>query len=113
VDPEPLGFDDQGWTARVEVPHGHPAFEGHFPGRPILPAIVQLDLVARIAEAAGLAPLAAVPNLRLRHAVGPGATLEIRLERPDPSGCARFSIRHGETLVTTGSLVVASRGAVR
>ena len=38
-------------SLRFEVPADHPAFPGHFPGRPILPGVVLLDAVL---QAAGL-----------------------------------------------------------
>lgn len=33
------------------VPHDHPAFEGHFPGQPILPGVVLLDRTLLAASA--------------------------------------------------------------
>ena len=35
--------------ARLAVPAEHPAFAGHFPGRPVLPGVVQLDWAVRLA----------------------------------------------------------------
>ena len=36
---------DRAHTATVRVPGSHPALAGHFPGRPIVPAVVLLDCV--------------------------------------------------------------------
>ena len=44
-------------TRRIEIGADHPAFDGHFPGRPILPGVALLAAV--LEAAAGEAPLAA------------------------------------------------------
>jgi 3-hydroxymyristoyl/3-hydroxydecanoyl-(acyl carrier protein) dehydratase len=41
-----------GTTVTVLVPPQHPAFEGHFPGAPLLPGVVLLDEVLRVVEEA-------------------------------------------------------------
>ncbi len=33
------------YRARAEVPPTHPCLPGHFPGQPVVPAVVMLDLV--------------------------------------------------------------------
>lgn len=44
----------EGWQASATFvfPAGYPGFAGHFPGKPILPAIVQLAAVRYLAECA-------------------------------------------------------------
>ena len=41
-----------GITGRVTLPGDLPAFDGHFPGRPILPGVAQLLLALRLLEQA-------------------------------------------------------------
>ena len=41
-----------GTTVTVLVPPQHAAFEGHFPGAPLLPGVVLLDEVLRVVEEA-------------------------------------------------------------
>jgi 3-hydroxyacyl-[acyl-carrier-protein] dehydratase len=91
---------DEGWRAEVEVGKDSSWFEGHFPGEPILPAVGQVDLVARLAarigeqEGAILAGrfLAALGTLRLSSPVRPGDRLVVSLTRPDEHGAARFHL---------------------
>ncbi|GGN05667.1 hypothetical protein GCM10010967_46080 [Dyadobacter beijingensis] len=41
-------------TCRVQIDAGHPVFEGHFPGSPVLPGVVQVEMVkAALANALG------------------------------------------------------------
>jgi 3-hydroxymyristoyl/3-hydroxydecanoyl-(acyl carrier protein) dehydratase len=40
---------DAAWTSRLDVDPSHPAFDGHFPGRPVLPGVA---LLAAVIEAA-------------------------------------------------------------
>ena len=72
---------------RIEIGADHPAFAGHFPGRPVLPGVA---LVAEAMEAARADPtfaaaIGAAPRLavvKFLAPVGPGTTLgiELRLE---------------------------------
>lgn len=70
---------------RLEIPASGPLFEGHFPGRPILPAVALLDRTVRAlagtAAPAGATALRGIANLRLRRPVLPGDVLDV--ETPD------------------------------
>ena len=72
-------------TRRIDIAADHPAFAGHFPGRPLLPGVA---LVAEVLEAAaaerGLKEaLGASPQLsvvKFLAPVLPGAVLEIAFQ---------------------------------
>ena len=97
-----------GWGCRIAIPEGHPVFEGHFPGRPVMPAIAHLALAAQVLAAATgrAAAIVAVPFLRLRRPVVPGEVLEVSIHQPASDGAVPFEIRRGEERVSNGILVV-------
>ncbi len=107
----------EGTRFTVEIPAESPAFRGHFPGRPILPAVAQLALVeqglARLAEAdSSRSPaIVEISGLRLRRTVGPGDRLTLQLGAANPTGQCRFEIRAGEASVSGGSVRAGSEEA--
>lgn len=92
-----------------DVPLDHPAFDGHFPGRPILPGVVLLGRAVRaLGEALGEPPSAyEIASAKFLRPVPPGATLRIRVE---PTGERwRFDIFDGDHAVATGVLKVREK----
>ena len=71
-----------GIVRRIDIPHDHPAFDGHFPGQPILPGAALLAEVLeaacsepRLAALVGSAPKLGVVKFLLP--VLPGARIDI------------------------------------
>jgi 3-hydroxyacyl-[acyl-carrier-protein] dehydratase len=87
-------------TATIDVPQGGPLFEGHFPGRPVLPGVT---LVSLAVEAVGGGPLRVIPHFRLRRPVGPGDHLSLESSE-DAGGVTRVEIRRGSAVVANGTL---------
>lgn len=89
------------WT----VPVDHPAFAGHFPGRPIVPGVVLLDQAILFAEQWLGQPGCAwqVGNAKFLSPVGPGETLRFALQRKT-SGSVSFTVQATERTVASGSL---------
>src|SRR5262245_56472489 len=90
----------RGWSAGVRVPPGAPLFEGHFPGRPVVPGIALLLLIADLATEH--AALETVPvrlrGVRFRAPVGPGAALIVHFEE------GRFSVSEADAIAVVGEM---------
>lgn len=96
---------DGGWNATVRVAPDSPWFAGHFPGEPVLPAMAQIGLVARLhAETAGPGSPTALPNLRLAGPVLPGDVVTVHLDRTDPTGRAVFRLEKQDDKVSSGTM---------
>lgn len=89
------------------VPSSGPLYEGHFPGRPILPGVGLLDLALRALAAAGASPtLREIAALRLRRLVAPGEHLELEVKAFDPDGRVRLEVRRAAEVVANGVVVL-------
>ena len=90
------------WT----VPLDHPAFAGHFPGTPILPGVVLLDVALQIiAKTRGIAlDLCEISSVKFLSPASPGAELVIQ-HTVSASGSIRFDILAGMRKIASGSIV--------
>jgi 3-hydroxymyristoyl/3-hydroxydecanoyl-(acyl carrier protein) dehydratase len=86
------------------IPASHPAFAGHFPGQPIVPAVVLLaEVLAAVQHATGLAADAwTLASAKFLSPVGPDSALEL-VHEESANGGRRFEIRAGATLVASGA----------
>ncbi len=98
---------------RAEIPLGawapeHPAFEGHFPGDPMVPGVLLLDAVVHaLCEASQADPGGLrVDSVKFLAVVRPGEALTVHGEAG-----GGFSLRQGERIVATGSLAPLRAGA--
>lgn len=83
----------------------HPAFNGHFPGRPVLPGVVLLDETIHAMElVGGGAPRCwRIASVKFLRAVGPDEPLMLEHE-PLASGAIRFTLLSAGQAVATGAL---------
>lgn len=94
----------------LDVPADHPAYAGHFPGRPLLPAVALLAEVLAALESASARGLAqwTIAQAKFTRPVTPGTPLTLA---HDPAGQAsvRFEVSSPEGVVASG--VAAAREA--
>lgn len=91
----------------------HPAFAGHFPGRPVLPGVVLLAEVLEAVQAepalrAAVGPRPTLSMAKFLAPVGPDSTLEIVLQL-GPRALA-FEVCCGGLPVARGQFALAEGG---
>jgi predicted hotdog family 3-hydroxylacyl-ACP dehydratase len=101
-------------NARIEVPSGGAYFEGHFPGRPILPGVAELALVldALAREARRPVSIQGIAFARLRQLVLPGDRLEL-VAREQEAARLRFDLKREGILVANGEFILGPPQAPR
>jgi 3-hydroxymyristoyl/3-hydroxydecanoyl-(acyl carrier protein) dehydratase len=97
-------------TVAVRVPVALPYFEGHFEGRPVLPAVAQLDpLVVPLCRDVwrDLGAPRRMTRLKFRRTIGPGTELIVRLDRKGDARTVAFSIEQAGDVASSGTLEFA------
>jgi predicted hotdog family 3-hydroxylacyl-ACP dehydratase len=79
-------------------------FQGHFPGHPVLPGVVQIHWAAGFgAEAFGpLGAFCGLAQVKFHQAIGPGRTVDLRLAFDPARGQLRFAFQDGLDLLSSG-----------
>jgi 3-hydroxyacyl-[acyl-carrier-protein] dehydratase len=98
-------------TCRIEIGADHPAFSGHFPGRPVLPGVA---LLAEVLEAVAADPVLAMavgaaPRLgvvKFLSPVAPGASLVLAFRLGD---AVDWQIDGHDHVVATGKIARAEQ----
>lgn len=91
------------WTAELVFDRDARYFEGHFPGIPVLPGVVQLGMARRFAELFLRRPVAlrAVKKVKFTHVITPGAQVRLALEKKG-DGEVAFRYTSGEHVCSSG-----------
>lgn len=102
---EIVGNADGSFEGRYLFPESFAGFAGHFPGFPILPAVVQIRAaVALVAEVKGLGQrLVAVQDAKFLNTVHPGQELTVSCRTRAVHGKELYDLRltAGEVTVST------------
>ena len=102
-------------VTHVSVPKDHPSLPGHFPGRPIVPGVVLLDLTFDAIRTALAQPveLVSIVSAKFMQAVAPQARVDVHVKiTPDEREGfmkARFTLSHAQAPVVEGSFMLATR----
>lgn len=100
-------------TIPLPIVADHPAYVGHFPGRPVLPGVVLLDAVlhALTVQLGRQAMPGQIKAAKFLSPVHPGETLTLHYTAV-PAGGFRFEIRcpemDGERSVASGAVVFST-----
>ena len=85
------------------APLTHPCYDGHFPGNPVVPGVLLLELVV---EALGRGPPRLVTSVKFHRALAPGESFELQW-KPLESGTSFRCVR-GDVLLADGTLEFGS-----
>ncbi len=99
------------WSVAATVPVDHPCLAGHFPGRPIVPAVLLVDLaVAGILQRYPLLQLSSVGTAKFLRPVPPAQPLVLHLSIDPDTGQSRFRCALAEGDAALGDLLFVRAG---
>lgn len=107
------GREGEDWVRELEVPADLASLEGHFPGRPLVPGVVQLGWALDAATASlGRPPrLAGVETLKFPEPLRPGRIIRVAVSFSDDARRLRFRVSSGERVHAIGRVLLG--GATR
>jgi 3-hydroxymyristoyl/3-hydroxydecanoyl-(acyl carrier protein) dehydratase len=89
----------------LDIAADHPAFPGHFPGRPIVPGVLLLQLAQRAIEAKLATTLHALQAVKFLAPALPGQPLVLKFSAG--GAAVRFEIHSGPRQIAAGTFALA------
>ena len=100
-------------SAELCCPPDFPAFVGHFPGQPVLPAVMQLVVVRMLAAELVQAPLETVKigRMKFKGMIQPDEKIQIRVavDKIDGQWHTVFKLSKLESVVSSGDIYFKGR----
>ena len=95
-------------SASLQIPGDHPSLAGHFPGRPVVPAVVILGAVLDLAEErlVGHSQVTRIMHAKFTRPLLPDECASIELQAG--GDVLRFLVKAGGALVASGALGLSS-----
>ncbi|MGE5540450.1 MAG: acyl-CoA synthetase [Gemmatimonas sp.] len=91
----------------LSLPADHPVFRGHFPGRPVLPGVAQIDWAVRLAARAwGLPEVARDFQVKFRNVIPPGVPVALALRYDRTKRQLHFEYRSDDRVMSSGRIAV-------
>jgi 3-hydroxymyristoyl/3-hydroxydecanoyl-(acyl carrier protein) dehydratase len=101
------GEDGSGFILAIDAEL--PAFQGHFPGDPVVPGVVLVDWAIRLGQEAfgSQGTFAGLDQIKFLEPVRPGGEVElvVALERGDGGSRLRFQYRSGSGRMASGTVL--------
>ncbi|MDR0735072.1 MAG: hypothetical protein LBG16_05275 [Elusimicrobiota bacterium] len=94
--------------ARFKLPADFPAFAGHFPGEPVLPAVAQIQMAVFVigARAGRAAKLKEIKKAKFSAPVRAGEEIEIIIAPSRHENCFDATVKSGEKTTSSFTLAV-------
>lgn len=109
IDKQVVDLDQGVISAELCCPLDLPAFDGHFPGKPVLPAVIQLVTVRMLAGEFLQMPLEMVETgkMKFKAMIEPEETIQIRvaLEQIDRHWRVVFKLKNHGSIVSSGTIL--------
>jgi 3-hydroxymyristoyl/3-hydroxydecanoyl-(acyl carrier protein) dehydratase len=102
------------FSATTTVASDHPCLAGHFPGHPVVPAVLLLERVAdALREHLGGIAITGAPSAKFLAPVLPQQTLQVHLRADAARGRATFRCEHQGRLMAQGELAFTAGSGTR
>ena len=94
-------------ASAFSVPASHPSLPGHFPGTPVVPGVVVLDLVLRAASEWQQHPVSVsgLKQVKFLAPLLPDERADVALDLADKA--LHFRVARGEQVIAQGTFVLA------